>query len=170
MQHSRYLRETMVEQTILNPGFTELVRRLYRLEYLENESNRSSDLRQGEKTNANSLTFDSEAFSIQFPTPNGLKLNNLNDQISNAGGTVSNILENTFLDVTDENRDKAERIFKDKLLRALLPNFDWSMIDEVKTSTKQELTDAETRTKLADAQTNTISEVEGGSEAGEDAY
>lgn len=170
MQHSRYLRETMVEQTILNPGFTELVRRLYRLEYLENESNRSSDLRQGEKTNANSLTFDSEAFSIQFPTPNGLKLNNLNDQISNAGGTVSNILENTFLDVTDENRDKAERIFKDKLLRALLPNFDWSMIDEVKTSTKQELTDAETRTKLADAQTNTISEVEGGSEAGDDAY
>lgn len=64
----------------------------------------------------------------------------------------------------------SERIFKDRLLRALLPNFDWSMIDEVKTSTKQELTDAETRTKLADAQTNTISEVEGGSEAGEDAY
>ena len=164
MQHQRYMREVMVEQLILNPAYSTIMQRLYELEYVANEKNRDKEKISSEKQSSNALNFDVGAISVVFPAPAVLRVNGFNNQFGDVVSITDNLVQNLDLGsgVDQEHEEKIRMNIKSKLIRHLLPTFDWETVDEMLNESKNTLTQENMRKKLADARNDAETAAAGG--------
>ena len=162
MQNSRYLREVVTEQAVLSPGFTELLRKIYTIEYSNNltddkakdkkakkekrikPENVGSIAKKSSKEEAEILADDDlitpNMLSVKLPTPAALALQSIVDQIGNASGMVdtimqfSNVAAQAGLTDDDPKAEVLKNTIRSKLLRKLVSSADWPEIDGLITS------------------------------------
>ena len=93
MQNSRYLRECISEQNTLSLGYTELLRKLYEIEYTDNTM-KDGDSPDKKTTDDN---FNQNTLKVVLPAPAALGLNAMSEQMGNAVGMIDNII--TYSDI-----------------------------------------------------------------------
>lgn len=147
MQNSRYLREVLSEQNVLSPGYTELLRKLYTIEYGDINNDKikkkqnTTRKKKGETTVSQELemTLDDiinpSMIEVKLPTPAALALITINDQLSNASSIMDTIVENSDLDsrpgITEEDVEALKKRVKRELLREFVPSMAWPKVDGI---------------------------------------
>lgn len=129
MQNSRYLRDCIGEQAILSRGYSELIRKIYKLEY--NDNVKPTTKKKAKKDLVvEDTALDINQLSINFPAPAALALLNINDQIQNAGNIIDTLSANVDLsDVQEDKRDAVLTVLKAKMIRKYVTSFDWVEFD-----------------------------------------
>lgn len=151
MQNSRFIRDIIGDQVILSKGYTELIRKIYNLNFKSNEVDDKSDPAKDEILTKNAKTytdtqslakaaikyFDINNISVKFPSPASLNMNNLSEQISNVNNFVTTLTENLTFDDTipQDDQEKLKKKLIMRFTKKNLPNVDWdeldSMMDEI---------------------------------------
>lgn len=164
MQNSRYLRDCIADQSILAPGFTELLRKIYALEYAANVNisktkNKkqkatvsSEDLLDTNKNISDVDSVSSDELKVILPAPAALALVNVTDQLSNAGGVIDAI--STYIPQLQaypagEDLDKVTAIIKAKLARKLITSIDWEGFDALATQAIAEYTESKIEASIS---------------------
>ncbi|BDH16446.1 MAG: hypothetical protein [Bacteriophage sp.] len=177
MQNSRYLREVLTEQNILSPGYTDLLRKLYIIEYGDSNNEKLKTKDNKTKVNLNSeeepLSLDEiitpNMLEVKLPTPAALALITINDQMNNAAGIVDALLDNSNLvaraNISADDIENVKAFVKNDLIRELVPSMPWSKIDaiieqsinnyteakiksDIKAENQEDVTDTETSDNL----------------------
>jgi hypothetical protein len=157
MQNSRFLRDCIAEQSILSRGFTELIRKIYALEYSENAT--APKVKKGKKKVAkeneesesedNSLNdvdaVGAEELLINLPAPAALALVNISEQLGNAANVIEAIAPYLpqLLSVGPDDLEKVTNLIKSKLARKLVTSLDWDGFDEIATQAIAEYTESQ---------------------------
>ena len=177
MQNSRYLREVVTEQAVLSPGFTELLRKIYSIEY---SSNLTDDERAKQKnkkqrkikpedithptknktTEPDSYTDDDlitpNMLSVKLPTPAALAMQSVVDQIGNASGMIDTILQYSNVSaqagITDDDpqSEVLKNTIRAKLLRKLVSSASWPELDELITTAITEFVEDKVARSITD--------------------
>ena len=177
MQNSRYLREVLTEQNVLSPGYTDLLRKLYIIEYGDSNNEKLKVKNNKIKVNSNSeedsLSLDEiitpNMLEVKLPTPAALALITINDQMNNAAGIVDGLLDNSNLvaraNISPVDIENVKAFVKNDLIRELVPSMPWAKIDaiieqsinnyteakiknDIKAENQEEVTDTETSDDL----------------------
>lgn len=151
MQNSRFIRDIIGDQVILSKGYTELLRKLYTLNFKANEVDDKSDPSKDEALTKDAKTytdsqnlakaaikyFDINNISVKFPSPASLNMNNLSEQISNVNNFVTTLTENLSFDdsIPEADQEKLKKKLIMRFTKKNLPNVDWeeleSMMEEI---------------------------------------
>jgi hypothetical protein len=132
MQNSTFVRAIVSHQTMYSKSFSELIRILYRNEYMVDENRNGVDDRkeEGNKKVTDTQNVNLEDIEIRFPVPITLNLTNVNDQINNSSQTIDFIISN-YIDDNDSDSLKKTN-FRKKVARELLPTtIDWDKMDKL---------------------------------------
>ncbi|WCS68253.1 hypothetical protein Goe21_01430 [Bacillus phage vB_BsuM-Goe21] len=127
MQNSTFVRTIVSDQASFSESFSELIRILYRNEYHLNDNRKDKD--NGKKKKDSQDYIDVNDIEVLFPPPISLNLTNINDQISNASQTVD-FITSSYIDETDADTSK-KTSFKKKIVRQMIPNIDWDLMDRL---------------------------------------
>ena len=151
MQNSRYLRDCISEQAILSSGFTELLRKIYAIEYSSNANvkKKNKKSKKSESTNDNSEilndvdTISPDDLNIILSAPSALALVNITEQINNASGVIDALVPylNELQNVKSEDLDKVTSIVKAKLARKLVTSLDWEEYENLAKAAIAEFTE-----------------------------
>ena len=129
MQNSRYLRECISEQATLSSGLTELLRKIYNIEYTDNVT----DVEESKKTNRDD-SVSPNTLKVTLPAPAALGLNAMSEQMSNATSMIDSIIGYSDIgskaDVSEAEIEKLNTKVKGRLLRKYVPSASWADIDK----------------------------------------
>ena len=112
MQNSRFIRSIIVEQKEFSQGLSEIIRKLYTIEY-NNDNN-----------------IDLNDIGIRFPAPMSLNLTNIVDQVNNIGNLVDPLMD-LMINVSENDKDIASKLMKDQLYRKYITMLDWDDFDNL---------------------------------------
>lgn len=121
MQNGRFVRSIIMEQKKCGDALTKLVRRLYSLEYLNNDTH-------------DNLVFDVEQLYVKFPSPVSLNMTNLADQLNNLSGIVDAFAD--VMDIHPDDADMGKAIFKHKMYEKFMVNLDWKIVADIMDTVK----------------------------------
>jgi hypothetical protein len=121
MQNSTFVRTIVSDQASLAPGFSKMIRILYKNEFLHDIENKKA------KSEEENVVL--EEMKVRFPAPISLNLTNVNDQISNSMQTVD-FITSAYIDET-EGDTSMKLEFKKQVVREFLPNIDWDLMDSL---------------------------------------
>ena len=112
MQNSRFIRSIIVEQKEFSQGLSEIIRKLYTIEY------------------SNDNNIDLNDIGIRFPAPMSLNLTNIVDQVNNIGNLVDPLMD-LMINVSENDKDIASKLMKDQLYRKYITMLDWDDFDNL---------------------------------------
>ena len=125
MQNSRFIRDIVSEQVRFGFGYSELLKKLYKMEY---RGTATEEQDKDDKKSALHL-LDVETIEVRFPSPVSLNMTNMNDQINNLNTLIDALTE--VIEVKAEDKDAATPIFKREMYKKYLPNLNWEDIEEI---------------------------------------
>ena len=146
MQNSRFIRDILMEQSILSRGYTELLQKSF--DIVQKGSNAKKENEKEGKSSYKETYFNIKDISVLFPPPASLNLTNITDQVSNIGQVADPILET--LNVSDEDKTVLTPIIKKRLFRKYIPNIDWDDIDELVNASMKDLNKQKLKTPPSD--------------------
>ena len=136
MQNSRYLRECLSEQINLSPGFTDLLRKIYAIEY-------EDELLKDNQDDNNISSNDSDIVSpslleVKLPVPSALALYSIGEQLNNAQNVADAIMTNSnvvnLAGVPPEEEEKLKNHVRNDIIRHLASSVNWDNIDTIITN------------------------------------
>lgn len=132
MQNSRYLRECLTEQLNLSPGFTDLLRKIYYIEYDEYLQDNGED---NSLTSADSDIVTPTLLEVKLPVPSALALYSIGEQLNNAQTVADTIMTNTNIvsiaGVPQEEEERLKSHIRNNVLRSLASSVDWAKMDTI---------------------------------------
>jgi hypothetical protein len=131
MQNSRLIRDIVAEQVTLGKGLSELLRKIYAIEFFKNDDTESKD---SKKEVDDSVLAAVDSIEVRFPSPVSLNMTNLADQINNITTLMDPLIE--ALTFPEDIKDIATPIFKQEMFRKYLPSIHWRDIEEIMKTAK----------------------------------
>lgn len=126
MQNNNFVRKIVSYQREFGIFWTDIIRRIYEIDYNSSSSIISSDNYKDKEYTDISL------IEVNFPAPVYMNLQNNNDQISNVSTTLDFLVQNYYPDQDDNDPEleTKKRLFRKNVARDLLQTMDWSSFDE----------------------------------------
>lgn len=128
-QNAQFLRHIITHQLHFNKDFTMFIRRL-----VDNEIKFAKD---GE---LNELKFTSKDFECSFQSPGALQMTNMLEQTNNVNAIVDFIVNSQITDSQmDPNAEPRRNMYRKKLVKHFLSQWDWDTLDDLLTEADAEL-------------------------------
>lgn len=159
MQNSRYLRECLSEQLILAPGYTDLLRKMYVIEYEDALSD--NDEENSLSSNDDDIVTPS-LLEVKLPVPSALALYSIGEQLNNAQNVVDSLMNNSNVfstsGVAPEEEEKLKSHVRNNIIRYLASSVDWSNMDAIIGTAVNEYKETTIKNSLKKPDTDTTSE------------
>lgn len=152
MQNSRFIRDIVAEQSILGYGYSDMLQKLYKVEFVNpNKSTSTGD--DGREKNSNGLTAEEakeaaeksnilsivniNGIKIRFPSPMSLNMTNLADQISNLNTVLDPLID--LIDWNGREKEIGVGMVKMEMYKKFITSFDWDTFDDTVSRVKKDL-------------------------------
>ena len=145
IQNQGFVKNILTYQSTFSKYYTEIVQRLWRYEFedekaiLRHQTSKSNEPSPESQEIEGTDNIQSEFIKVQFPAPVTLNATTIGEQISATEQIIEFLTTLHYGDEDDTNRD-SRRVFRKNLSKDVyLRNINWNMIEQVKTSTDEEV-------------------------------
>jgi hypothetical protein len=163
MQNARFIRDIVGEQVILGPGYSKVLRQLFKIEYHnlteKEEGNEDTnpysttaedkDKKEGDNQIDIMRSIDEDSVEVKFPSPMSLNMANMVDQMSNINQFADPLVD--CINWGDKDAETGKVLMKRELYKEYVTGIDWEKFDGMVSKVMQDLTKLAIKKNVKDA-------------------